>query len=395
MNSADKNTEWRAGPLITNDYLEARESLRDVIIVPFDASKAKGTGYNLSPTTLVYSVNKKKLVKVHQNDKEIYVWVEPNDTVLTISKEYVITEGNVVGTFHSRVRMSADGLGNVSTTLDPNWKGKLLFAINNPTKRRIKLRIEEKSEGKTKSVGLVTMVLSWTGTKGDKSSEASLHLDNPPMRTDIWKDLSERPAGINGTQYEKFQAIIQRVTEFKAQKNERHTELQKLIDIVNEVRKGITRRDALHQIQSLTVGLEESLLQKEGDTDLKKKFVAWNDIIKSAQSLDKLRGDKFNEEEERLIRECRYLMMCDEVEQHDRYITQQIEQYWEGNGFTRSLKKWILPNLPAAVAFFIIIVLLLWGNEYSTTEKIILAMVTPLVTMIVQWVNAKWDKKNT
>ena len=53
MNSADKNTEWRAGPLITNDYLEARESLRDVIIVPFDASKAKGTGYNLSPTTLV------------------------------------------------------------------------------------------------------------------------------------------------------------------------------------------------------------------------------------------------------------------------------------------------------------------------------------------------------
>ena len=207
--------------------------------------------------------------------------------------------------------------------------------------------------------------------------------------------MSERPAGINGTQYEKFQAIIQRVTEFKAQKNERHTELQKLIDIVNEVRKGITRRDALHQIQSLTVGLEESLLQKEGDTDLKKKFVAWNDIIKSAQSLDNLRGDKFNEEEERLIRECRYLMMCDEVEQHNRYINQQIDQYWEGNGLTRTLKKWILPNLSAAVAFFIIIVLLLWGNEYSTTEKIILAMVTPLVTMIVQWVNAKWDKKNT
>lgn len=395
MNSADENTEWRVGPLIANDYLEARENLQDVIIVPFDKNKAKGTGYNLSPTTLIYSVNKKKLVKVHQNDKEIYVWVEPNDTVLTISKEYVITEENVVGTFHSRVRMSADGLGNVSTTLDPNWKGQLLFAINNPTRRRIKLRIEEKSEGKTKSIGLVTMVLSWTGTKGAKSSEASLHLDNPPMRTDIWKDLSERPASINGTQYEKFQAIIQRVTEFKAQNNERHSELQKLIDIVNEVRKSITRRDALYQIQSLTVGLEENLLQKEGDIELKMKFKAWNNIIKSAQSLDDLKGEQFNEEEERLIRECRYLMMCDEVEQHNRYINQQIDQYWEGSGFTRTLKKWILPNLSAAVAFFIIIALLLWENEYSTTEKVILAMITPLVTMIVQWVNAKWGKKST
>ena len=172
----DKKEKKKVGPLIAADYLEARRDLKDVIIVPFDENKAKGTGYNLSPSTLIYSVNKKRLVKVHQNEKEIFVWIDPNDTVLTISKEYVITEENIVGTFHSRVRMSADGLGNVSTTLDPNWKGKLLFAINNPTKRRIKLRIEEKSEGKTKSIGLVTMVLSWTGKENSKSGDSSLHL---------------------------------------------------------------------------------------------------------------------------------------------------------------------------------------------------------------------------
>ena len=68
-------------------------------------------------------------------------------------------DGDIAGTFHSKVRCSAMGLGNVSTTLDPNWRGKLLFSLNNPTKRKIKLVIEEKNDGDRKAVGLITMVL--------------------------------------------------------------------------------------------------------------------------------------------------------------------------------------------------------------------------------------------
>lgn len=393
MSNEDEKEKKKVGPLIAADYLEARRDLKDVIIVPFDENKAKETGYNLSPSTLIYSVNKKRLVKVHQNEKEIFVWIDPNDTVLTISKEYVITEENIVGTFHSRVRMSADGLGNVSTTLDPNWKGKLLFAINNPTKRRIKLRIEEKSEGKTKSIGLVTMVLSWTGKENSKSGDSSLHLDNPPMRTDIWKDLSERPAGIRAKEYEKFQDIIQKVIEFQPEKKDRHNDLQKLIDSVNEVRKSITRKDQLCYIQSLTIGLEEALLQKEGDQELKNKFLRWNKEIKDAQKLDDLTEEKIGDIESGVIRECRYLMMCDEIEQHDKYISKLIDQYWEGGGPTRIFKKWILPNLTAFVAFLVIVSMLFWGkNDYSMTQKVLLALVTPLMTMLVQWVNSKFKR---
>lgn len=393
MSNEDEKEKKKAGPLIAADYLEARRDLKDVIIVPFDENKAKGTGYNLSPSTLIYSVNKKRLVKVHQNEKEIFAWIDPNDTVLTISKEYVITEENIVGTFHSRVRMSADGLGNVSTTLDPNWKGKLLFAINNPTKKRIKLRIEEKSEGKTKSIGLVTMILSWTGRENSKSGDSSLHLDNPPMRTDIWKDLSERPAGIRAKEYEKFQDIIQKVIEFQPEKKDRHNDLQKLIDSVNEVRKSITRKDQLCYVQSLTIGLEEALLQKEGDQELKNKFLCWNKTIKEAQKLDDLTEEKIGGIESGVIRECRYLLMCDEIEQHDKYIRKLIDQYWEGGGRTRFFKKWILPNLTACVAFLVIVSMLVWGkNDYSMIQKVLLALVTPLMTMLVQWLNSKFKR---
>ena len=96
--------------------------------------------------------------------------------------------------------------------------------------------------------------------------------------------------------------------------------MQKLIDSVNEVRKSITRKDQLCYIQSLTIGLEEALLQKEGDQELKNKFLRWNKEIKDAQKLDDLTEEKIGDIESGVIRECRYLMMCDEIEQHDKYI---------------------------------------------------------------------------
>ena len=55
MSNEDKKEKKKVGPLIAADYLEARRDLKDVIIVPFDENKAKGTGYNLSPSTLIYS----------------------------------------------------------------------------------------------------------------------------------------------------------------------------------------------------------------------------------------------------------------------------------------------------------------------------------------------------
>lgn len=182
----NKSETAGGGPLLAEDYRKARKEVSDIVIAPFDENKAKGVGYNLAASMLVYSVNKKRLVKVKENDREVYIEIAPHDTVLTLSHEYLVVDGDIAGTFHSKVRCSAMGLGNVSTTLDPNWRGKLLFSLNNPTKRKIKLVIEEKNDGDRKAVGLITMVLYRIAGKEEHITAKELHLDNPPMRTDIY-----------------------------------------------------------------------------------------------------------------------------------------------------------------------------------------------------------------
>lgn len=387
------------GIFIAEDYIKARKYIKDVLIAPFDDNRAKGTGYNLSPSTLIYSVNKKRLLKVRQNEKEVFVWVDPHDTILTISKEYIMTERSVAGTINSRVRMSAKGLGNVSTTLDPEWKGKLLLAISNPSKKRIKLCIEEKSEGTAKPVPLVTMVLFHTGRNSQGTFDASLHLDNPPMRTDIWSDLTEKPAGLRGAKYEKFQQIIKRVTEFKAQKGARYNQLQHIIDIVLAVKASITRGDPIPHIQSLPVGLAYEVAKMDGDKLLKDKFSAWNDLLKKATSGDDFLRNEWEEAENGLLRECRYLIMCDEVEQHDQFIRQQIEQYWEGGMLVRILKKWVFPNLATIFAILFIVLILFiafvfWSKKYTISQKVVFTVISTIITGVVDFLLYKFSINN-
>lgn len=63
--------ERRFGAFVADDYIAARRTVSGIVIAPFDPQKAKGTGYNLAPSVLVYSVNKKRLVQVRENEKEV------------------------------------------------------------------------------------------------------------------------------------------------------------------------------------------------------------------------------------------------------------------------------------------------------------------------------------
>ena len=120
------------------ELLVCRRELRDILIAPFSESKCKGIGYNISPSELCYSVKKKYLLQVHRTDQATYVLIPPHDTVLTLSYEYLQVSSGVAGCFLSRLRPVTQGLGNISTTLDPCWKGMLLLAINNPSSKKVK-----------------------------------------------------------------------------------------------------------------------------------------------------------------------------------------------------------------------------------------------------------------
>lgn len=254
----NKSETAGGGPLLAEDYRKARKEVSDIVIAPFDENKAKGVGYNLAASMLVYSVNKKRLVKVKENDREVYIEIAPHDTVLTLSHEYLVVDGDIAGTFHSKVRCSAMGLGNVSTTLDPNWRGKLLFSLNNPTKQ-----------------------------------------------------------------------------------------LQKVIDTAIEVRQKILRGESIGAIRAATVPTEEAL-RSSGDIELKEKFDAWNGKfnekyedgsykIKDVAELAK--DDALKDMEDKLVQECHYLMLCEDVRLQEEFIQKRIERYWDGQRLTRLLKR--------------------------------------------------------
>ena len=125
--SLDDITTHPCCNLSSYDIKECRRELRDILIAPFDESKCKGVGYNLSPSELCYSVNRRCLLRVHRAAQEVYVMIPPHDTVLTLSHEYLQVGSQIAGCFLSRLRPVTKGLGNISTTLDPCWKGMLLF----------------------------------------------------------------------------------------------------------------------------------------------------------------------------------------------------------------------------------------------------------------------------
>lgn len=86
----------------SREFLTCRRELRDILIAPFDESKCKGIGYNISPSELCYSVKKKHLLQIHRTEQEIYVLIPPHDTVLTLSHEYLQISAEVAGCFLSR-----------------------------------------------------------------------------------------------------------------------------------------------------------------------------------------------------------------------------------------------------------------------------------------------------
>jgi hypothetical protein len=228
--------------------MSCRKNLQDILIAPFDEAKCKGVGYNLSPTELCYSVKKKRLLKIHRTSREIYVMIPPNDTILTLSHEYLQVSSQIAGCFLSRLRPVTKGLGNISTTLDPCWKGMLLLSINNPSNRKIKLVISQLQDDVFTPNPIVTMQL-WkiSPSKGKQDSNLTFHLDNPAMRTDIWTELSAEPYRLfQGRHYQQFRELIQALLAYQPKDNyppqivQLQTQLDRLLIAVRAKTRDVT-----------------------------------------------------------------------------------------------------------------------------------------------------------
>lgn len=142
--------------LSRNDIIQALAD-EHLKIFPLEKKNLTGIGYNLSTTTFAFSINRGVLLTIHQRITsqgiERYINVPGNDTVLFFSKEYIAIDDTLAGTFHSKVSRVCQGLGQISTTLDPTWKGQLIVSVCNPMSKSIIFELD-KSSG-----NLLTMLL--------------------------------------------------------------------------------------------------------------------------------------------------------------------------------------------------------------------------------------------
>ncbi len=153
----------------------------NISIFPFNKKQLTGCGYNLTATNFVFSTKKGILEQIRENEDCKYAIIDPYDTALICTGEYIILGSNITGSIHSRVALVSEGFGHISTTVDPFWMGPLLIAINNPSKRPKQLILETNEKATIATLTLSTL-----------SSPTNYKHDNPPFRLDILERYLQR-----------------------------------------------------------------------------------------------------------------------------------------------------------------------------------------------------------
>lgn len=380
----------KTGLVYAENIKECRRNVDELLIYPYREDQAKGIGYNLSPSEIIVSTKKKGLVPIQVNDDGTsYVFIQPHETVLIVSHEYIVVKDNIAGTFHSRVRISALGIGNVSTTLDPNWKGRLLFAITNPTDDAIQLPIEKKINGIPQPQSILTMVTWRIKDKPSQIENAEvLHIDNPPMRVDILNDMLDVPNDYfpwGNRRYKELQQVIKNVREFKAKEEGRIRELNTIISLIISVQESIERKDTIEIIRSKLPRITERIGSLENVSELQDKYSTLRNIITGAESTSKLTSDS-SQNIELIIKECHYLILEEEVNQQNQYIKSLVKQEYNKGKLWKLFNRHIKPNIGRLVIVLIwvatyLIVLKFTPTDYADSVTAFLVALLPLLTV--------------
>lgn len=376
--------------LTHEDIIDCRKKLSGVMIAPFQESNAKGIGYNLSPSEMVYSVDKKGLLSIRSKGNERYVIVKPGDTVLLLSYEYVRVDSNYAGTFHARVRNLANGLGSISTTLDPNWRGMLLFALNNPTKRKIKLVLSVKNDGREEPRDLVTLVL-WKSNchDSDDAQKEFLKLDNPPMRSDIWREQLEESNPITKRRdYIRFQNVIDGLMKFKANRTDRINTIEEIERLLTEFKKVTIIEFSDIEAQKILLTIKSTIppnrLECNEYGELEEKILEVEKELTKCIAQKKA-DDKLKKTIELFGKECEYQRLCEEVRQIHEFIHNNTEQRRFKSIIGDILEDFFWPAIPGIFSTVLLIYIFFFYLKPEETEFIndIFICLIPVFTTII------------
>lgn len=392
--------------LSSYDIKQCRKELRDILIAPFDEAKCKGVGYNLSPSELCYSVNSRCLLRVHRTAQEVYVMIPAHDTVLTLSHEYLQVGPRIAGCFLSRLRPVTKGLGNISTTLDPCWKGMLLLSINNPSSRAVKLTISQVAQDRFVPVALTTMLIWYIPQMGDdESGVLTFHLDNPAMRTDIWTELTAEPYKLLGNkEYQHFQRVIERLSTYtpSAEEPEWIMLLQKQLDrLYCAIHASPWKGDTVREILLCIYHLECDQMPQELLSKLHKLYTTdgrplssfdffENSMEETLDKLERQNNEQYLEDIYLAYQECNYQRLCFQVKEIHDIIKNECKYIWRWDTVKRIFHCFVCPHIGAIFASLALAFLLLLpiGDPTETSDyitRIVISIVPVLLSFVLNW----------
>lgn len=351
--------------LTAKEISACREQLTDLIIAPFDEAKAKGIGYNLALSEMIYSITRNRLVPICREAQETFFYLRPHETILALSHEYIKVTDKIAGSFHSRVRMTAQGVGSTSTTLDPGWKGMLLFSLNNPTRKKIKILISTRVDGASKTNAVVTLVACRTA--GDNAAQAPadqlpLHLDNPPMRIDIWSELTAKPLRLfHNRDYQHFCRLVESLSPFASQPSQEIWWLDDVSSLLTQLRVAIDAQQSEAEIRAALIRMEDIHdLPHDVQKRLHKLTAA---LHQDVDILNFCRQPAYQSAIQLADREVQYQLLCDQVAQIHARISAQVPISWHKNKFANFFHR-ILKNAALIAATLVSVVLVLrYVNE--------------------------------
>lgn len=389
MNTLHCCDEYGQAHLTAADMEDCRNQLTDLIIAPFNSCKAKGVGYNLSLSEMVYSITRNRLVPICHEAQETFFYLRPHETILALSYEYIKVSEHIAGSFHSRVRITAQGVGSISTTLDPGWKGMLLFSLNNPTRKKIKVILSSRVDGTIIPNPVITLVAWRTGKysqdneQKDANDRLTLHLDNPAMRIDIWAELASKPLRLfHNRQYQRFCNLVESLSPFESTPSQVVSWATSLLQLLTELRIAIEAKQSEIDIQS-------SLIRIEAFNDIpdivKDRLDKLTKALKQKNSvLEYCRTEEYSNAIVCANREIQYQLLCDQVYQIHERISKQVPVSWH-KSLIANIWYQFRKNFGVFFATAISVSIVLYGRYFASADywpKLLLA-VAPLVISIV------------
>lgn len=160
--------------LSDNDILRELIEGENLMIYPFKKENIKGSSINLTASKYAWRIKDGKSAVVGNK-----IIISPQETVCIYTEESFWVSRRITGTYHSKVSQVSEGLGHISTTLDPQWLGISLIAVPNHTNTTLELAV-----GAT----FVSLMLAYLKTPATKGKN-----ENPSSRQDLASRFEQSP----------------------------------------------------------------------------------------------------------------------------------------------------------------------------------------------------------